>query len=116
MGPIAFRRGLRRNHRRVAFALASLVIVAGVALHHSDPQMGGMHHEGTAASVLEVCLGVLTAVGATVVAVALGSLSLGRWRLDPDGLRTSAGFSAAPAMSAIRAGPARLCFLGVLRL
>jgi len=62
---------------------AVLVLGTAIALHHNGLTMGGMHdHHGMTVSI-EMCLGVLTAVGTAVTAVALGLLALVLSRPEP---------------------------------
>ena len=79
MSPLAIRRAARRLRRHAAGVLVVLALGAIVALHHSGMAAGDMHHSGMG-MVVELCLGVFTAVGATVAAIAIGLRSLGRWR------------------------------------
>lgn len=80
MSPIAIRGRLRRYRHRLALVAAILALGAMVSLHHSAPSMGHMHDDMGAGAVVELCLGVFAAVGAAVVAIALGVIELGRWR------------------------------------
>jgi hypothetical protein len=84
-------------------------VVGAVALHHGLPMTGGDHHGMDMGAVTELCLGVFTAVGAAVVAVALGVVDLGR-RRSPAMLQTAIAQPVAPrALPRARAGPAFLC-------
>jgi len=115
MGPLAIRRMTRRYRGRAAGLLVVFAIAAGIALHHSDLAMGGMHHDGMGPTAMELCLGAFTAIGAAVVAVALSLLAHGRWRTPPPGPIRGAAFRRPPQARA-RAGPPQLQLLGVLRL
>ena len=80
VSPLAIRRAIRRLGRRSAGIVALLMVVGAVQLHHSDLAMGDMHHDGDMNPiVMTMCLGMFTAVGAAVVAIAIGLLDLGRW-------------------------------------
>jgi hypothetical protein len=78
MGPLAVRRVTRRLRRGAAGVLIVLALGAVIAAHHSGPVAGDMHH-GDMGTVVELCLGVFTAVGAVVAAIAIARRSLGRW-------------------------------------
>ena len=116
MGPIAVRRHLRRHRRwnRVA-ALAVLVCVAAIALHHTDVAADQPHHDTGMSAAIEMCLAAFTAVGAAVVAFVVGLIALGRWRpplvLEPGGLSLAVRSPVPPA----RAGPGLLLLLCVDR-
>ena len=53
---------------------------AAIAAHHSPVLIGDTHHPMGAGVIVELCFGVFAAVGAAVLAVALGAIALGRWR------------------------------------
>ena len=113
---MTIRRGMRRFGRRSVGLLALLTVVGAVQLHHSDLSMGEMHHDGGMNPiVMTVCIGMLTAVGAAVVAVAIGVLALGRWPL----LRRSPLHSVAGGRISLlcraRAGPPPLLLICVSR-
>jgi hypothetical protein len=114
MGPLAVRRHLRRLRRHAAAVLLVLSLGGAVAVAHAQPAMGGMHDD-MAMTPLQVCAGVFSAVGATVVAVCLGLIALGRWPTPPvlvaGALRAASG---APCPRA-RAGPPRLLLVCVWR-
>jgi hypothetical protein len=115
VSPIALRRRMRRLRRHAAGVAVLLAVAGAVVAHHSDVGMGAMHDDGMGMAVAVMCLGVFAAVGAAVVAVAIGLLALGRWRppllLAP--LTTTAWFLAPEPRA--RAGPALLALLCVLR-
>lgn len=111
---MTIRRAVQRRRRGLVCAFVTVVVVCGLAVHHSELASGAMHHEGMA-TVVEACLGAFTAVGAAVVAVAIGLLAF-RW---PRTTACGAPSSIAPHRSrraGIRAGPAHLRLLSVLRL
>jgi hypothetical protein len=114
VGALVIQSRLRRLRRHGAAMLAVLAIGGAIAVHHSDFAMGGMDHHGVGAA-LELCLGVFAMVGAGVAAVAIGLVSLGRWRpvraLAPAGL----GALAAPPDPRARPGPPFLSLLCVRR-
>jgi hypothetical protein len=78
MSPLAVRRVLRRLRRHSAGVLIALALGVMIAAHHSGPVAGDMHHGGMG-TVVELCLGVFTAVGVAVAAIAIALRSLGRW-------------------------------------
>jgi hypothetical protein len=81
MGPLAVRRVTRRLRRHAAGVLIVLALGAIIAVHHAEPAGGDMHHGGMGAMV-ELCLGVFTAVGVAVAAIAIALGWLGR-RIRP---------------------------------
>ena len=115
MSPLTIRRLSRRFRRHGAALLAVLAVGGAVAVHHSGFAMDGMHHDAGVGAAIELCVGVFVAVGATVLAAAIGLLALGRWRpqaaLDAVGLSRA---SARPEPRA-RAGPALLSQLCISR-
>jgi nitrate reductase gamma subunit len=67
----------------MTMVIVSVGLLGAIVAHHSGLQqneMSGMHHNASAA-VMQMCLGAFAAVGAAVVAVALGSFALERRRL-----------------------------------
>jgi hypothetical protein len=110
VSPLVIGRLLRRRRRQLALVAAIMALGAVIAVHHGTPPMDGMHHGMNAATVAEICLGVLAAVGA----ITLGIVALGRWRpvlsLAPATLATVR----APAPRG-RDGPALLHLLCVCR-
>jgi len=104
----------RWRHHAAALALV-LGLVGVVAVHHAAPAMSNAHHGSDTVAMAEMCLGVFTAVGAAVVAVALGFLALGRWR--PAILLCPCGALEHPRAPRprTRAGPALLLLLCVSR-
>jgi hypothetical protein len=95
--------------------LLAVVVVAGaITAHHSGMPMD-MHHDPGMSSVVEMCLGVFTAVGAALLAVGVAVLALGRWRpvrmLRAPSMRRAA---MAPIARA-RHGPFVVCVLCVSR-
>jgi len=114
VSPLAIRRLLRRRRRQLALVAAIMALGAVIAVHHSTLPMDAMHQGMDVGTVAELCLGVFAAVGAVVVAIALGIVALGRWRpvlsLAPATLATVR----APAPRG-RDGPALLRLLCVCR-
>jgi ABC-type anion transport system duplicated permease subunit len=76
------RRYTRRLRRHATGLLLVLATGAAISAHHSGLGMGDMHPDGMG-SAIEMCLGAFTAVGAAVIAVAVGVLALGRWLIRP---------------------------------
>ena len=115
MSPFGLRRLLQRHRRRFAALTVALVCVTALAAHHSGVAAGDAHPEMDMSAVVEMCLAAFTAVGAAVVAVALGLIALGRWRPP---LRITPAVSIAgvqPALPRARAGPALLLLICVSR-
>jgi hypothetical protein len=77
MSALAIRRTTRRLRRHTAGVLVVLALGAIIAVHHSALASGDMHHAGMG-TVIELCLGVFTAVGVAVAAGALGLRWVGR--------------------------------------
>jgi len=115
MSAIGLRRLLVRRRRHLAVMAAVVALTALIAMHHSGIAMGDMHDEHGMSAAIELCLGVITAVGTAVTAFALGVLALGRWRpapaLTPVGLVLQT-YSPIPRA---RAGPPLLSLLCVSR-
>jgi hypothetical protein len=78
MSSLAIRRVTRRLRRHAAGVLIVLTLGAIIGVHHSALASGEMHHGGMGA-VVELCLGVFSAVGAAAAAVAIALRSIGRW-------------------------------------
>lgn len=114
MSPILIRGLLRRHRQRLALIGAIVALTAMVAAHHSAMSMGEMHDDMGAGAVVEMCLGVFAAVGAAVVAVALGIIELGRWRRALLFAPVSVAAAAVPAARG-RDGPAVRRLLCVCR-
>jgi hypothetical protein len=93
MSALAIRRSTRRLRRNAAAVPVVLALGAIIAVHHSAIPSAEMHHAGMG-TVIELCLGVFTAVGVAVAAIGLGLRSLGRRnappRLPPLGVRLPA--------------------------
>lgn len=116
VSPMAIRRGIRRFGRRSVGLFALLLVVGIVQLHHSDLSMGDMQHDGLMNPVaMTICVGMLTAVGAAVVAVAFGLLSLGRWPIVRRMRLYEAVCDRTPMWVRARAGPPPLLLFCVSR-
>ncbi len=113
MSPIALRARVRRWRRHAAAIALMLTILCAVAMHHAGPAMGEEQHTADLAAVAQMCLGMFTAVGAAVAAVAFGLLALGRRRLAV--LPNVMSSPARPPQPRVRAGPAMLVLLCVRR-
>lgn len=115
VSPIALRARLRRWRHHAAVLALLFAVVAVVAIHHAAPAMGAEHHDADMVAAAEMCLGVFTAVGAAIMAVALALIALGRWRpaivISPYGVL----WAGSPPQPRIRAGPALLVLLCVSR-
>jgi len=92
---------MRRN---VAAVLVVLTLGAIIAVHHSAIASSEMDHAGMG-PVIELCLGVFTAVGVAVAAVGLGLRSLGRWDAPPRLLPLAVRLAARRLTLEPRAGP-----------
>ena len=79
MSAIAIRRQLRRQRRHLAVITAVVVLAGLLAVHHSGALMDMHQHTGMGA-VIQMCLGVFTAVGAVLAAAAVAVVALGRRR------------------------------------
>jgi len=90
-----------------------LVVVTAIALHHSETAFGATHDDHGMGGAIEMCLGVITAVGTAVVLFTLAVLTLGHWPQAPTLM--AAGFHARPPVPRARAGPLLRCLLCVSR-
>ena len=115
MSPIALRARLRRWRHHAALAALFVALVAVIGLHHGAPAIGAAHHDSEMVAVAEMCLGVLTAVGAAVVVVGLALIAFGRWR--PAILHHAHGVLATVRLPLprVRGGPTLLVLLCVSR-
>ena len=105
MGPIAIRRRLRRDRRRLGAIVAVVVCAGAIAAHHSGIALGGGHHEMDMSAAAGTCLAAFTAVGAAVVAVVIGLIALGR-RHPPLRLTATSGrLARRPPRARARASP-----------
>lgn len=113
---MAIRRAIRRFGHRSAGLFALLLVVGAVQMHHSDLSMGDMHHDsGMGQVVMTICVGMMTAVGAAVLAVATGLLSLGRWPFIRRTPIRRASCDSTPIWARARAGPTPLLLICVDR-
>ncbi len=117
VGPIAIRRELHRQRRRLAALSAVLVCALAISAHHSGMAMSHGHDDMgmSVPAVAEMCLAAFTAVGAAVVLVALGAWALGRWRPRLLLAATSVAFTADAPPARARGGPGLLLLLCVSR-
>jgi len=74
MSSIAIRRLLRRRRHHLALISVVVALAAVIVVHHSAMSTSSMDH--AMGTVTQLCLGVFAAVGAAVVAVAIGVLPL----------------------------------------
>lgn len=95
--------------------MAVLALGAAVAVHHDGMAIGGMADHHGMSVALEICLGVITAVGTVAIAGVLGVLS--RRRAHTSSVLMSAGPlpRVRPPVPRARAGPPLLCLLCVSR-
>jgi hypothetical protein len=107
---LTIRRGLRR-HRRDLALIAAIVTLAGlVAAHHGA--LLEMDHHGAIGAVVELCLGVFTAVGVVLATAGLALVVLKRERAV---LTAGAGAVLRVPVARARHGPAVVCVLCVSR-
>jgi hypothetical protein len=111
---LGIRRQLRRHRRDLALIATVLVIAGLLALHHSA-LLTDMQHNAGMGTVIQMCLGVFTAVGTAVLAAALAVGARGRGQLTPRLLRTSALPAPAAPVACARHGPAAVSHLCVSR-
>ena len=78
MSPLALRRVTRPLRRHAAGVLIVLALGALIAVHHSELAAADMDHGGMG-MVVELCLGVVAAVGVAVAAVAIALHWVRRW-------------------------------------
>jgi len=108
--PLAVQQQLRRLRRSAAVVVVLLALGGAVAAHHAVPVVADGHGMD-AATVTEVCLAVLTAVGASVTGLAIGTAGLTRRRAPTPLLPTAADVARRPPQPKARAGPILLCVL-----
>jgi hypothetical protein len=107
---LTIRRGLRRHRRHLAL-IAAIVTLAGLlAAHHGA--LLEMDHHGAIGAVVELCLGVFTAVGVVLAAAGIGRVVLKRQRAV---LTVGAGGVLRVPVARARHGPAVVCVLCVSR-
>ena len=92
-----------------------LALGVGICVHHSGFVVGDMHDRHGMSAAIELCLGVMTAIGTAVMAIAFGVLALGRWRSTPALNPVGLGLQARAPDPRVRAGPPLLCLLCVSR-
>ena len=111
---LTIRRQLRRYRRHLAVIGVVVALVGLIAAHHSAV-FTDMHHDAGMHAVVELCLGVFTAVGAALVAVAVAIVVLKRPRALPAGLTTGSVVVPGVPVARARHGPAVVCVLCVSR-
>jgi hypothetical protein len=111
---IGIRRRLRRQRRHLAMIIVVLAPTGLLAVHHSGALMDLHPHTGMGA-VIQMCLGVFTAVGAVLAAAAVAVVALGPRR--PTRARLPGGATSAldAPLARARHGPAAVCVLCVSR-
>lgn len=92
-----------------------LALGLAIGMHHSGFAIGGMHEEHGMSAAIELCLGVMTAIGTAIMATAVGVFAVGRWRLTPSLRPVGLVLQAHPPMPRARAGPPLLRLLCVNR-
>jgi hypothetical protein len=111
---IEIRRQLRRQRRHLAVIAAVVALVGLLAVHHSGALMDIHEHAGIGA-VLQMCLGVFTAVGVGLLTAAAGLRPLRR-RHPNRGLLGRTATSVLPApLARARHGPAAVSVSCVIR-
>ena len=111
---LTIRRGLRR-HRRDLALIATVVALAGLIAAHHRGGLLEMDHEAGMGAIVEMCLGVFTAVGAVVVAAGLAVVVLRRHGSLPTLLSAGAGGVPRVPVARARHGPAAVSVLRVSR-
>lgn len=109
MSLLRVHRLLRRARRAATFPLAVLILSAAIAAHHGVAPADHGDHGMDMGSVMELCLGVFTAVGAAVAAVVIGTIGLGRWRPPVRVLAAASPIAIQLPDIRARAGPVSLC-------
>lgn len=111
---MTLRRTLLRRRRHLGLLAALLVLGTATVAHHGAIAAQGMHDHGALTAAVEMCAGVLTAIGAAVAAAAWGVIALAR-RWLPAAARAPAVIALAYGRPTARprAGPALLCLLCV---
>jgi len=108
-------RGQLRRHRRHLAVIVAVVALAGViAAHHSGGLMD-MHQDTGMGAMVELCLGVVTAVGAALVATGLCLAALGRRRPTLSVLAGAVVRALSVPDACARHGPSAVCVLCVSR-
>ena len=113
---IRIRQRLRRLRGRSPGIAVVLVLAAVVFMHHGSAMDETGQHDGMgAALVMQVCVAAMVALGASVVAVAIGLIPLRRWRPVDRRLPRPRFIACDIARAQARAGPANLFRICVLR-
>ncbi|MCA1698641.1 MAG: hypothetical protein LC790_06975 [Actinobacteria bacterium] len=113
MSALMIRRQLRRQRRNLAVIAAGLTLAGAIAAHHSGGLMD-MHQDTGIGAIVELCLGVFTAVGVVLVAVGLRVVAL-RWPRAPIALAAGAMRALGAPGARARHGPAAVAVLCVSR-
>jgi hypothetical protein len=112
---LAIQRQLRR-HRRDLAVIATVLAIAGLlALHHSGLLTDDMQRHAGMGTVVQMCLGVVTALGTVVLAAALAVGARGRAQLTPRLLPAGALSARVVPVTRARHGPAAVSCLCVSR-
>jgi hypothetical protein len=112
--PLAIRRCTRRLRRHAAGVLVVLALGGMIAVHHNGMAMSELDHDGMG-PVIELCVGVSTAVGAAVAGIALPRRSRGRWPRPVELAHVGVPRIVTPPTTEARAGPPALPLLCVWR-
>ena len=88
-----------------------VALACAITAHHSGMALSGKHHGMDGGSVVELCLGVFTAVGAAVAAIALGSIALAARRVAVRLRPAVAVLPGPPPLPRARADPLVLCVI-----
>jgi hypothetical protein len=115
VGPLAIRRATRRFRRHGVALFAVVAIGCAIAIHHGAPPTDAMHHDGALSTIVDLCAGVVVAVGSAAAAVAIGLISLGRWRPRADMRPVGLSRALAWHQPRARAGPLLLSLVCVAR-
>jgi hypothetical protein len=116
VSPLGIRRYATRVRYRPRVLVAALLVALSIVAHHTAiGSFQDAHHRMDLGAVADLCLGVFTAVGATVAAVGVALVSRTRWRpMDTAGPLRLVAMPRTPAPR-VRAGPELLLVLCVSR-
>jgi hypothetical protein len=106
---------MHRFRRHGAVLLAVMAVGCAVAVHHSVLSMGEMHSDPGMSTPMELCLGVVLAVGAAVAAGGVAALALGRWRSPTDLGAVGLSLASVRPEPRARASPTLLSLLCISR-
>lgn len=101
-------RAARRWRHNHAALLVMLALSGALVAHHAGPPLGSMHHDLSLGPLMELCMGIVSAVG-TALVIATAAAGALRWPrpgvLVPLGVRLPSRV----VLPQVRAGPTVLC-------